>query len=134
MALDVDLLRTEIFKNARKYLKWYGDKKNFHFMFQKFLTELAEKYGYKGFKEYPLNKNTGRVDVAWLDNEKIILAAEIDSARKIKSIEKLININSEYTFWIYTGTCDPTEFLPNFGEYHVDTLYISNKEIKVIVA
>lgn len=95
--------------NSNKNIK---NKTIKHNTIQKQVEQLSSKYSYIGKHEYRCkylgykNKEdiNGKIDVIWKDeNNNIILAFEVDSSARPKSIIKLININSKYKIWLYYG-------------------------------
>ena len=50
-----------------------------------------------------MKRRKGKLDIVWEKNHRIVCIFEIDSTRKIHSINKLLNCLSEYKFWIYYG-------------------------------
>jgi hypothetical protein len=78
----------------------------FHYQLQHILKTKSSSYNLSARVGYPTileDKKIGFLDVIWLDGEKPIFAFEIDSNFDVKSILKLLYINSEFRFWIHYG-------------------------------
>ena len=76
--------------------------------------EKVQRTGEKEFvlKEVRSNKQNGKIDVVWLQGGSIPIAAfEIDSAVRLKSIRKLLTINSQLRVWIVYGQKNFDSFL-----------------------
>lgn len=108
MVNKIKLDISEIYEECRLI----RNKRLKHDMIQYRILKLAEKYNCIGLKEYHCsyrgynNKKyiNGRIDVVWRDNnKKVIVAFEIDSSIRSKSIIKLLNVNSIYKIWLCYG-------------------------------
>ena len=100
----------------RDILKIYDENKseknklNKHNKIQREICKLSKKYGFNGEIEYVCNyipsgkkdKREGRIDVVWKNDNKVILAIEIDSSPRSKSVIKLNNTSCD-KIWLYYG-------------------------------
>lgn len=69
------------------------------------ICNLAEKYGYTWWKEYSCiysEVKKGFIDVVWCKDNVPMIAIEIDSSVRPKSVEKLLSFNGE-RIWVYYG-------------------------------
>jgi predicted DNA-binding protein YlxM (UPF0122 family) len=76
----------------------------FHSELQKLLADKSVLFNLSSRREYPTiinNEKYGFLDLVWLDEQKPIVAFEIDSNFYINSVWKLLNINADLRFWIY---------------------------------
>jgi hypothetical protein len=92
----------------------------FHRELQKYLIELALNFDLQGVTEYKVyfwrdDDRVGSIDVVWLDKNIPIVAFEIDSSARLKSIQKLLALNVQFRFWIYYGEKDITDLLCKFN-------------------
>ncbi|WP_440963101.1 hypothetical protein ACL58G_21575 [Massilia sp. GER05] len=82
-------------------------KMEFHRNYQRMLVALAADFGCVGEAEFEVPEMEGEyrgfIDVAWLRDSKIILAIEIDSASRQKSLKKLGKMSDCERLWIYYG-------------------------------
>ncbi len=73
------------------------EKHSFHNLMQKKLRDIAIEFGAVGETEYPVQD--GRIDVVWYDKEgSPLLALELDSSPRRKSILKLIQAKNTHGF------------------------------------
>ena len=90
-----------------------GNKTEFHTFMQNAIAELASKFSLVPTKEYVLPKfrgdRDGWIDVVWSIGSIPVVAIEIDSICRTKSIKKLLASNSNLLFWVYYGH-SPFEF------------------------
>lgn len=95
-----------IYDNAEKN---YTDRPKKHSYIQNNVCALAKKYNCIGKMEYQVKNayNTksgqvrnGYIDVVWFFEDKLILAFEVDSAFRYKSVEKLLKVDSKYKIWL----------------------------------
>ena len=83
-----------------------------HFSLQEEIKRLAPKYSYLGRHEYGtphelgIKGKGGLVDVVWLnpDTKQPEIAFEIDSARRDRSILKLLDMDVKERYWLYYGS------------------------------
>lgn len=63
------------------------------------------------------------------------MAIEIDTARKQKSLKKLIDSNAKYKIWIYVGTNDLEEIIMEYGDLELDILspYESDTDVHILI-
>lgn len=82
-------------------------KIEFHIFLQTAIAELSSKFSLTPIKEYVLPKfrgdRDGRVDVVWSIGSIPVVAIEIDSICRTKSVKKLLASNSNLLFWVYYG-------------------------------
>jgi hypothetical protein len=79
-----------------------------HYMIQKRLSDLAEDYGLIGQMEYKLPNYypTGRngfIDVMWFDHASPLVAIEVDSCWRKKSLKKLVDSKVDKKIWVLYG-------------------------------
>lgn len=98
--MDIQSIRCEIENLISRNKVFYQYRKSFHDAMQNDLKKLAIEFGFIGQKEYSVPG--GFIDVAWKDNQgNIVLAIEIDSSVRRKSIEKLHALKKDvYRIWI----------------------------------
>ena len=89
--------------------KTYIDKNKKHNYIQYSVYALAKKYNCVGKMEHQIKNayktksgkvRVGYIDVVWFFQDKIILAFEVDSACRYKSVEKLLKVDSKYKVWL----------------------------------
>jgi len=77
-----------------------------------FNHSLATKYYLYGIKEYQIEDFKekgwdGFIDVVWITGfgkkEMPVVAFEIDSSLRKKSVEKLLAVEAPFRFWVYYG-------------------------------
>ena len=101
------------------------NKQKKHSKIQREICKLAKKYGFVGEIEFGCNyipkgkdeERNGKIDVVWKYKGKVIIAIEIDSSPRSKSVLKLCNLNCE-RIWLYYGK-DKDKFIlttNNFDE------------------
>lgn len=90
-------------------------KTEFHAFLQKMIAELSSKFSLTPTKEYVLPKfrgdRDGWIDVVWSIGSIPVVAIEIDSICRTKSIKKLLASNSNLLFWVYYGYSPFESFL-----------------------
>jgi len=73
-----------------------------HWTIQKNLTALARELGYRGYAEK--RADDGILDVIWADHQgKEVVAIEIDSSPRPRSVNKLNKRTAPVGVWIYYG-------------------------------
>lgn len=74
------------------------------------IAKLAQQFGFTAIKEYVLpafrGDRDGRLDVVWTHGKLPVIAFEIDSCFRRKSIHKLLTVNAEFRYWVYFGESD----------------------------
>jgi hypothetical protein len=82
-------------------------KSEFHTLLQNEIAELSSKFSLIPVKEYVLPKFRGNkdgwIDVVWCVGSIPVVAIEIDSICRTKSINKLLASNANLLFWVYYG-------------------------------
>lgn len=82
-------------------------KAEFHTLLQNKIAELSSKFSLTPTKEYVLSKfrgdRDGWIDVVWSVGSIPVVAIEIDSICRTKSIKKLLISNANLLFWVYYG-------------------------------
>lgn len=82
-------------------------KSEFHALLQEKIAELSRKFSLTPTKEYVLPKfrgdKDGWIDVVWRIGSIPVVAIEIDSICRTKSINKLLASNANLLFWVYYG-------------------------------
>jgi hypothetical protein len=80
---------------------------DFHNTLQKKVADLGAEFGFKGVREYPVygseEGTEGLADVAWMAKRRLTSVFEIDSSPKVKSVKKLLALESPFRFWVYYG-------------------------------
>ena len=99
----------------------------FHYQLQHILKTKSSSYNLSARVGYPIileDKKIGFLDVVWLDGEKPIFAFEIVSNFDVKSILKLLYINSEFRFLIHYGDMTNMDIynLKDIDKYSLITL------------
>jgi hypothetical protein len=92
-------------------------KIEFHTFLKNKIAALANKFFLTPEKEYVLpdfrgDNHNGYIDVVWAIGSIPIVAIEIDSALREKSVKKLLASNANLLFWVYYGV-SPFEPLVN---------------------
>lgn len=95
------------------------NKKQFHDAMQYSITKLAANFNLKGLSEYRVDNvrvdgRGGLIDVVWLANLRPVAVFEIDSSFRIKSIKKLLAVETPLRVWVYYGTKDATSLIPKY--------------------
>jgi hypothetical protein len=79
----------------------------FHNALQRKVVDLGAEFGFRGVREYPVHGSTdeaeGLADVAWMAQNRLACAFEIDSTPNANSLRKLLTLNAPLRFWIYYG-------------------------------
>ncbi len=82
-------------------------KIEFHTFLQNKIAGLASKFSLTPEKEYVVphfwGDSDGYIDVVWAVGSIPVVAIEIDSALREKSIKKLLVSNSNLLYWVYYG-------------------------------
>jgi hypothetical protein len=111
-----------------------GTKKaELHTFFQDEIAALASEFYLAPEKEFVLpnfrgNHHNGYIDVVWAIGSIPIVAIEIDSALREKSVKKLLASNANLLFWVYYGNL-PFEPLVNAIDIagRINVLHFSSK-------
>ena len=113
--IDREQLAADIMAECLWLRERRNTKREYHNEIQESISLLAKKYGLGRRPEFPIkeymNGMNGRLDVVWYRSGLPIVAFEIDSGQKFRSVKKLIEIQCEYKYWIYYGESEPDEFL-----------------------
>jgi hypothetical protein len=123
-------------------------KIEFHTFLQDKIAELASTFYLTPTKEYVLpnfrGDRDGHVDVVWCIGSIPVVAIEIDSICRTKSVKKLISVNSNLHFWVYygvspfesfvksidlTGKINVIHFPTKFGKYGIKLETVKALEI-----
>lgn len=132
--MDVMRLKKRVRELTKNYLQWFEVRGGFHKALQRELMEEANLFGLVGLKEFKCE--LGYIDNAWVDSDNnLIVAIEIDTARKQKSLKKLIDSNAKYKIWIYVGTNDLEEIIMEYGDLELDILspYESDTDVHILI-
>jgi hypothetical protein len=83
-------------------------KVELHQFLQKKIAALGNEFFLVPEKEFVLpnfrgDKHNGYIDVVWAIGSIPIVAIEIDSALREKSVRKLLASNANFLFWVYYG-------------------------------
>lgn len=91
--MDMLLVQEDINRIVNRNRTFFRNKTSFHDTMQDDVVHLASKYGLKGIRNYQVKSPAGYIDVVWVDGRgHIVLAVEIDSSLRSKSIEKLAHL------------------------------------------
>lgn len=106
--IDLNEVRQKVELQLDEIRKISPNKISFHANFQRLVAKLAKDYGCVSRKEYtvseaPPHGRNGALDVVWFRNGIPVLAIEIDSALRQKSILKLMMFKSAQRLWLYYG-------------------------------
>lgn len=85
-----------------------------HNLLTRIAADLAHRFGLRAVPEYPLQYSDGRrgfIDVVWFSGSRPVVAFEVDSSRRKKSLRKLLTIPTTFRFWVYYGQKDPSAFV-----------------------
>ena len=79
-----------------------------HSMLQRLVRMRAIDYDYDSMAEYSVRVGgqVGYIDVMWAAYDTPVVAIEIDSSYRKKSVEKLLAVNAPIKVWIYYGDFD----------------------------
>lgn len=89
--------------------KRYLNRLEKHRYIQHKVCNLAKKYNCVGKMEHQVKNayitrsgevRNGYIDVVWFFKDKIILAFEVDSSYRDKSVQKLLKVDSKYKVWL----------------------------------
>lgn len=83
-------------------------KGEIHYFLQSEIAALASEFFLTPEKEFVISNfrgdhHNGHIDVVWAIGSTPIVAIEIDSALREKSLKKLIASNANLLFWVYYG-------------------------------
>lgn len=99
---NLDIIE-KIRNRANKVIRESTNLRELHWSMQKNMTALARELGYIGWAEK--NSGDGRLDVIWTDTDgNDIVAIEIDSSPRTRSVRKLNERSAPIGIWIYYGT------------------------------
>lgn len=88
---------------ANKVFREATNPRKLHWSMQKNMTALARELGFKGYAEK--NTGDGQLDVIWTDQDgNDLVAIEIDSSPRARSVRKLNERSAPIGIWIYYGT------------------------------
>jgi len=101
-------IRTHIEEIYLRGIELGKERRNFHKFLQEEISALAGKFNFTPDKEFFLpnfrgENHNGYIDVAWVIGSIPIVAIEIDSSQREKSIRKLLASNANLLFWFYYG-------------------------------
>ncbi len=113
-------------------------QRDLHSFLQKEISTLSERFALTSKKEfvvrnYCTDHRNGHIDVVWSSGATIVVAFEIDSSLRAKSIRKLVASNASFLFWVYYGN-RPYEQLLNSIDIaaRVNVLHFSLKAGKTL--
>lgn len=122
--------RNRILKNNGHDIK-NSRRGNYHNFFQYFLMNYAKEFDLIGSKEYKV-KN-GRIDVMWqLPNGENFIAFEIDTSNRMKSIQKLLDVEAEHRIWICSASIVKYEKFKMFGELTTNEIRKGDRVVRCI--
>ena len=83
-------------------------RKELHTFLQENIAALAAEFWLTSKKEYLVtnyssNQRNGYVDVVWTIGSSPLVAIEIDSSLREKSVKKLLASSANLLFWVYYG-------------------------------
>lgn len=80
---------------------------DFHNTLQRKVADLGGEFGFRGVREYPVYSSEvgveGLADVAWMAKRRLTSVFEIDSSPRVKSMLKLLALDTPFRFWVYYG-------------------------------
>ena len=90
-------------------------RSEFHHFLQNSIADLASKFDLTPVKEYVItnfraNRN-GKIDVIWKAGSIPVVAFEIDPCRSVRSLQKLLSLDTNLKFWIYCGISPIKSFI-----------------------
>lgn len=95
-------------------------KAEFHTLLQNKIAELSSKFSLMPVKEYVLPKFRGNkdgwIDVVWCVGSIPVVAIEIDSICRTKSINKLLASNANLLLWVYYGDVPFESFVKSIDQ------------------
>lgn len=96
-----------IFRRARS-------RQDVHNQYQELLLSLAQQFGFVAVKEFKLKRIDklrlgSSVDIVWQKNETPVLAIEIDSSKRQKSLDKLAAFENCFSLWVHYGGFSESE-------------------------
>lgn len=90
----------------------------FHSFLQEKISALAGEFSLKPVKEFVLvnydGRRNGRLDVVWCIGSTPVVAFEIDSALRKKSLRKLLASKAGSLYWVYYGNAPFASFVGTF--------------------
>jgi hypothetical protein len=131
--IDIDSISDDINFIFSKVDRNVKDPTNFHNRLLSFIRRLASNYGFEGMSEYEIsdrdNGRKRRIDVVWSFQDIPVLAIEIDSSFRKKSLSKLSNFDCFEKIWVYYG--DPNH--PGFDsdDLPLDVILLQNRRKNV---
>lgn len=106
----------------------YVRRGNYHNVFQNFLAQWADDFALVGLKEYKISG--GYLDMMWQTKHgENIIAFEIDTSNRLKSIRKLLAVDAQYRIWICSAPKFKKEKFKVLGEVTADRITHGEKEI-----
>ncbi len=112
-----DINRIEqIVREIARHLSKGRLRREFHELMKHRLVNLAKEFGLYGEAEYRVyhwrdDERVGLIDVVWLEGRKPIVAIEVDSSARVKSIQKLLASDALFRLWLYYGKANLTTWL-----------------------
>ncbi|WP_342048890.1 hypothetical protein [Bacillus sp. OTU530] len=95
----------------------FKTKNYYHTELQKKLTSMAKTFNLEGVIEYRINcikgdeGRKGKIDVVWLNRDgRPVVAIEVESALRQKSVMKLMSCNAIYKVYLYYGRSTTWDF------------------------
>jgi hypothetical protein len=107
---DEQLVKMAIAETCTQVIRQANTASRLHTLLQHAIARLASRFALKAESEYVLpgfrGDRDGHLDVVWKYGAIPVIAFEIDSAYRAKSLRKLLAVNTNLRFWIYFGVGD----------------------------
>jgi hypothetical protein len=111
---DQQLVATAIAEACAQVAKQEYVATTLHSLLQRTVAQMSGRFALSAVTEYVLPKfrgeRDGHLDVVWMYGSIPVVAFEIDSSHRTKSLKKLLAINANLRFWIYFGASDGESF------------------------
>ena len=109
--------------------------RSLHWRLQDRVAKLARQFGFTANREYVLpgfrGDRDGRLDVVWIHNRLPVVAFEIDSSFRRKSIQKLLTVKAELRFWVYYGRSSRNVAVQQIDvEQRVRVIHLQKRSVK----
>lgn len=106
-------------------------KGSYHNRFQYYLAAYAAEFNAVGVLEYEVLN--GRIDVMWqFYNGENFIAFEIDTSNKLKSVQKLLDVDAMHRVWICSAPVVKREKFEVFGEVTMSEIRRGDRVVRCI--
>jgi hypothetical protein len=104
---DDESVRASIVETYNQITRHSETTQKLHYVFQRSVAHLSSRFALGAQIEYVLPRfrgdRDGRLDVVWKYGTIPVVAFEIDSVFRAKSLRKLLAINANLRYWMYIG-------------------------------